>query len=220
MSRRQIQHLAVAFPAAIMAALVTTPALAHHFTGGEMHTFMQGLLSGLGHPILGFDHLFFICAMGAAAAYTGRALTAPLGFLAGMVGGCVLIMAGIPLPAVEFVIAASLVIAGGVLVSGRALGFVPAIVLFGIIGLFHGWAFGMVIVGQEAGMGASVVAGYLIGLATIQWVVAVGAGWIITRIASSAEAIQPRVAGAAVAGVGAFLVLEVVEGVVFTALGA
>ncbi|HET7409424.1 MAG TPA: HupE/UreJ family protein, partial [Paracoccaceae bacterium] len=94
---------------AAAAALLATPALAHHPMGGApMETFTDGLLSGVGHPILGFDHLFFIAAVGVAAAFTGRALTAPLGYIAGMLGGCVLIMAGVVLPAVEMVIALSL----------------------------------------------------------------------------------------------------------------
>ena len=34
---------------------------AHHpLAGKEMTTFLDGLLSGLGHPILGIDHFFFI----------------------------------------------------------------------------------------------------------------------------------------------------------------
>ncbi|HET7408654.1 MAG TPA: HupE/UreJ family protein, partial [Paracoccaceae bacterium] len=96
---------------------------------------------------------------------------------------------------------------------------VPAALLFGALGLFHGWAFGEAITGQEGGMAAAVVAGYLIGLAATQWAVAVGAGRAVRRIARSAGAIQPRLAGAAVAGVGAFLVLEAVEGAAFAALG-
>ena len=51
---------------------LTTPALAHHPLGGlPMDTFAHGLLSGIGHPMLGFDHLFFIALIGIAALYTG-----------------------------------------------------------------------------------------------------------------------------------------------------
>ena len=46
-------------------ALTATPALAHHpLAGAPMETFTHGMLSGIGHPILGFDHLFFIIAVG------------------------------------------------------------------------------------------------------------------------------------------------------------
>ena len=68
-------------------------------------------------------------------------------------------------------------------------------------------------------MGASVTAGYLIGLAAIQWAIAVAAGWLMKRIARSAASIQPRLAGAAIAGVGTFLILESAEGAILAALG-
>jgi len=66
-----------------VALLVTTaPALAHHPLAGQpMETFSQGLLSGIGHPLLGFDHLFFVIAVGVAALYTGFARTAPAAYI-------------------------------------------------------------------------------------------------------------------------------------------
>ena len=45
------------------------PALAHHPMGGRMPaTFTDGLLSGLGHPIIGLDHLAAVLAIGCLAA--------------------------------------------------------------------------------------------------------------------------------------------------------
>lgn len=205
---------------AAAAALTATPALAHHpLAGAPMETAVQGVLSGIGHPILGFDHLFFVAAVGVLAAVSGRALTGPLGYVAGMLGGCALIMAGIGLPAVELVIALSLLVVGALLMTGRGIGALQGAALFGVLGLFHGWAFGETITGQEGGMGAGIVAGYLLGLAVTQWAIAVGAGWAATRLGRAAGAIQPRLAGAAVAGVGAFLALEAVEGAAFAAMG-
>ena len=61
------------------AILAATPALAHHPLGGlPMETFSQGVMSGVGHPVLGFDHLFFVALMGLAAAFTGHLARAPL----------------------------------------------------------------------------------------------------------------------------------------------
>lgn len=203
-------------------ALTATPALAHHpLAGAPMETFAHGVLSGIGHPILGFDHLFFIIAVGIAAVCTGRALTAPLGYIAGMLGGVALILNGVALPAVELVIALSLLIAGAILMSGRGLALAASIGLFGLLGLFHGWAFGESLAAQEAGVGGGVIAGYLIGLAVTQWLIAVAAGYALRKIwgAVSADAIQSRLAGGVVAGVGAFLVLEAAEGAAFAALG-
>ncbi len=207
---------------AVAAALAATPALAHHpLNGMPMETFAHGVLSGAGHPVLGFDHLFFIIAVGIAALFTGRALTAPAGYITGMLGGCALVMGGVALPAVEFVIALSLVIAGAILMSGRALSLVAAVGLFGALGLFHGWAFGGAITGQEGGAATAVIAGYLIGLAAVQWIIAIAAGKLIARLMDTldATALPARLAGGMVAGAGVFLVLEAAEGSAFAALG-
>ena len=54
---------------ALAAALAAEPALAHHVMGGAMPaTFGQGLLSGLGHPIIGLDHLAALVGAGLVAA--------------------------------------------------------------------------------------------------------------------------------------------------------
>ncbi len=221
-----MKRLTIAAAAPLLAApllaipLLATPALAHHAMGGApMETLGQGLLSGVGHPVLGFDHLFFVAAVGIAAAFSGRPLTAPLGYVAGMLAGCALVVSGVALPGIEAVIALSLVVAGAVLMRGRALGAPAAMALFGFFGLFHGWAFGGTITGQEGGMAAPVIAGYLLGLAATQWAMAVGAGWLARRVAASAEAVGPRLAGGVVAGAGALLVLEAGEGAAFAALG-
>ena len=70
------------------ALLAATPALAHHPMAGQpMDTFVQGLMSGFGHPVLGFDHLFFVIAMGVAALFTTRRLMAPAAYVAAMLAG-------------------------------------------------------------------------------------------------------------------------------------
>lgn len=53
---------------AIPALLLTlAPASAHHVMDGQLpSTFAQGLLSGLGHPVIGPDHLAFLIAVGVA----------------------------------------------------------------------------------------------------------------------------------------------------------
>lgn len=194
-------------------ALTATPALAHHPLGGmPMETFAHGLMSGIGHPVLGFDHLFFVVAMGIAAAYSGHALRAPLAYIAAMLAGVVLVTLGVALPAAETMIVLSLLAIGGVVLSGRALSLTPALILFAGFGLFHGSAFGASVAGQEGGVGAAVFAGYILGLAAIQYAVAIAAGFAVRAIAPMASSVNARLAGAAVAGVGLFLSLEIIEG--------
>jgi urease accessory protein len=130
-----------------------------------------------------------------------------------MLVGCLLMSLGVGLPAKEIVIALSLLTLGGIVLSGRALGVAPALALFALFGLFHGSAFGDAIAGQEAAMGTQVLVGYLIGLGVTQYAIAVGAGWAAEKLwqATAATAVQARIAGAAVAGVGLFLTLENAE---------
>ncbi len=201
-------------------SLAATPALAHHPLGGlPMETFAHGLLSGVGHPLLGFDHLFFVLAMGIAATFTSARLTGPAAYIAAMLAGCGLMYAGIAMPLAETVIVISLLAIGGLVLSGRAIGAGTAIALFAVFGLFHGSAFGGSIAAQEGGVGGVVLIGYFIGLAALQYAMAILAGWAVRKLgASDAAAINARLAGAMVVGVGVFLALEIIEGPIVAAI--
>ncbi|MGF1501365.1 MAG: HupE/UreJ family protein [Paracoccaceae bacterium] len=205
-----------------LVSLVALPAAAHHPLGGlPMETFSHGLLSGIGHPLLGFDHLFFVAVMGIAAAFTGRRFVAPLGYLAAMIAGVALVVGGVALPFVEQAIAVSLLVLGGLVMAGRAIPLAGAVGLFALAGLFHGWAFGEALAGQEGGAPVAVTAGYLLGLAAVQYAIAVAAGLAVTAglRAATAQDMPARLSGAMAAGAGAFLCLEVLEGAAFAALG-
>lgn len=200
---------------AAAATLVASPALAHHpLNGLPMETFAHGLLSGIGHPVLGFDHLFFVVLVGIAALHTGRRLMAPAAYVAAMLAGCALMYAGVAMPLTEGVVVASLIVLGGIVLSGRALAPTSALAIFAAFGLFHGSAFGGSIAGQEGGAGGPVLFGYLLGLGAIQYAIALGAGWLAEKGlgATTASAVNARLAGAMVAGVGVFLALEIAEG--------
>src|SRR5512144_2426323 len=97
---------------AVAGALFTYDASAHIVYEAS------GWTSGIAHPFLGADHLLAMLAVGFWAAQTGgRALWAvPLAFASIMAGGALMAMAGIPLPAVESGVAAS-VLALGLLVA-------------------------------------------------------------------------------------------------------
>jgi len=207
---------------AITLAGASMPALAHHpLAGVEMTTFFHGLLSGIGHPLLGFDHLFFVVLVGVAAVYTGYARLAPAGYIAAMAVGCVAMTFGLALPGVEVVVALSLLVLGCIVLSGRSLGMSSALVLFAVAGLFHGAAFGESMAAAEASSTMQVLTGYLIGLGVLQYAICVGAGWVAVNIwqATEATAVPTRLAGAMVAGAGLFLSLEAAEGMAFAALG-
>ncbi len=196
-----------------MTAFATT-ALAHHPMGGETPaTLVHGLLSGIGHPIIGIDHLAFVIAIGLVAAYTRIRALLPLAFVMATVAGCGLIVAGFTLPAAEIVITASVVLLGIVAMLGRVIATPILVALLAASGLFHGWAYGEAIVGAET----TPLVAYLFGFAVTQFAIASGVAWGVVSIwkALDASALQPRLAGAMVAGVGLALLIETVEGMIF-----
>ncbi len=202
-------------------AAAATPALAHHpLSGQSMGSFAHGLLSGVGHPLLGFDHLFFVVLMGIVACYTGRARLATAVYVGAMLLGCLVTAFAGALSIAEPMVMLSLLFLGGVAVTGRALKARHAAALFAGAGIFHGMAFGESMASAEAGAATEVLFGYLLGLGVIQYLLALGAGRLMSRVlkADSALDMQPRLAGAAVLGVGLFLALEQAETVAFAAL--
>lgn len=198
----------------VTALFAATPALAHHPLGGTTpETFWHGFLSGLGHPVIGVDHFAFIVLVGLAAAFLAARKVTPLFFIAATVAGCLLAFGGIILPAAEIIIAASVVLAGAMVVSGRKFGAAPYAALFALAGLFHGWAYGGAIVGAET----TPLAAYLIGFSLIEYGIALGVMWITRSLwqAASPQALNPRLAGAVAAGLGAAFLIENIEGLIF-----
>jgi urease accessory protein len=173
------------------------PAEAHHMMGGRTpSTFTEGLLSGLGHPVIGLDHLAFIVAMGVAVGIAGLNLAIPALFIVASAIGVPIHVRGVTLPASEIWVALSVLLAGAVIALGRATSTAAWATLFGVAGLVHGYAFGESIYGAET----SPLAAYLIGLAVIQAVLATGVVLLARR--SRRDALKPRLAGAAIAGIG------------------
>src|SRR5262245_38936435 len=84
-----VKTLVVAATVIIELTLVSPAAFAHHFMGGQLpSTAWQGLLSGLGHPIIGIDHFAFTVAVGLMSQLAGRIVLLPLLFVTGSVLGC------------------------------------------------------------------------------------------------------------------------------------
>lgn len=130
--------------------LAATPGWAHHpFEGVEPQDFslVQGLVSGLGHPLLGTDHLVFLLAIVVMAVLTTRRWVLPL-LASGLAGSGLAVLVGATPepglgPALELVVSLSLVAAG--LVHG---GWLPAWVLLPLMGV-HGFLLGEPVIGAE-----------------------------------------------------------------------
>jgi urease accessory protein len=179
------------------------PAFAHHVMGGRLPaTFGEGLLSGLGHPVIGIDHLAFLVAVGVAVGVAGLNLLMPALFVVASAIGVALHVKGVNLPGAELMVAASVILVGALVARGAVTA--PALwgTLFAAAGLVHGYAFGESIFGAEA----SPLAAYLIGLVVIQSALAIGVAAVARR--SNVTAIAPRLAGAAVAGIGLAVLVQ------------
>src|SRR5262245_45761262 len=166
-------------PAVVVAATLATAlclatgASAHHVMGGATPaTLMQGLLSGFSHPIIGLDHLAFIVGIGLLAAIAGYGMMLPALFVLAMTAGIGLHLAGLDLPYVELLIAASVVLIGIAVSRGRT-GRGPWLEAgaFGLAGVLHGYALGETVIGAEA----TPLVAYIAGLAVTQLAIAYGA---------------------------------------------
>jgi urease accessory protein len=190
---------------AVPALLLTlAPASAHHAMGGKMPSnFAEGLLSGLGHPVIGPDHLAFLIAVGIAIGAGGLSLALPLVFVGASAVGVALHVSGMALPGAELIVAASVILAGFLLARGRAVPLSGWAALFGIAGLAHGYAYGESIFGAES----TPLFAYLLGLVAIQTALTIGIAMIARRGSANVSAIAPRLAGAAIAGVGAMALI-------------
>jgi len=200
------------FGAAVLSLLGSGSALAHHpLGGGTPETFMHGFLSGVGHPVIGIDHFAFVVAVGLVAAFAARRFVSPLAFVVATMVGCLLHFGGLMLPMSELLIAVSVLALGAVVLSGKRLSDLTQIAAFSVAGLFHGFAYGGAIIGAEA----TPLVAYLAAFSLTQFLIAAGVMVLVTAVWRSADvkAIQPRLAGALVAGVGLVFVWENVESI-------
>lgn len=135
-------------------------ALAHTGVDAGMH---HGFAAGFLHPLTGADHLAAMVAVGIWSALTARRwpalLAAPAAFLLMLLGGALLGMAGVSLPAVEPSIAVSLLVLGLLVMTRHRLPAPLAGVLVGLFALFHGHAHGHELAGESDA--ALVLAGML-----------------------------------------------------------
>jgi len=124
---------------AILIALWPASAFAH-IQQGEAAGFLTGFL----HPISGLDHVLAMVAVGLWGAQLGAPAiwVLPVAFPLVMAMGGMLGLMGVPVPGIEYGIAASAILLGAaVTLEVRASLFVTAL-LVGVFAIFHGHAHG------------------------------------------------------------------------------
>lgn len=155
---------------AILAAS-TLPAFAH-LNPAEHGSF----IAGVSHPLFGLDHILAMVAVGLwAALLGGRAVwMVPTAFVGTMMAGFAVALAGLGLPFVEPVIAASVVVIGLLALVALQVPTVVGMIMVGFFAFFHGYAHG----GELGEAGAlSFCAGFAISTALLHGLgVATGLG--------------------------------------------
>lgn len=170
-------------------AVLSASAFAHVGADAGSH---HGFLTGFTHPLTGLDHLAAMLAVGMWSAMTSRrSWAAPLSFAALLLVGALMAKSGVAFPAVEPMIAASLLVMGLLLATRQRLPAAAGALLVGGFALFHGAAHGNELAGPGAlaGMVASTALIHLAGLG-------------IGKAMQHRSAALPRWAGTAVAMVG------------------
>ena len=203
---------------ATAAFIVTTPAaFAHHAMGGDTPTtLLEGLVTGMAHPVIGLDHLAFTVAVGLLVAVAGAPLYVPLLFVAGTLLGCFAFLGGLTSELTEWFIVFSVLGLGLAVAAGHRRVRPLEMGLFALVGLFHGMAYAEGIVGAET----APLFAYLVGFAAIQAVIAVGVALAVRAIWQSERlALPARLAGAAVAGIGFTFAFEAAESLLLPAVG-
>ena len=181
-------------------ALLPLAASAHTGADAGLH---HGFLTGFLHPLTGPDHLAAMVAVGLWSALAARRawpdlLWAPLGFalmlLAGALGG----LAGLQLPAVEPMIAVSLLALGLLVATRQRLPGLAAAALVGAFAVFHGIAHGQELAGES---GAALTLAGMLAATVLLHAAGIAAGWSLRN----GHRWLPRFVGAAVALFGAAL---------------
>ena len=195
----------------ILLALGNAPAFAHHLMGGRTPaTFTEGLLSGLGHPVIGLDHFAAVVAVGCLAAAHRVASALAIGFVVAMMAGVALHLQGTTVPGAEILVALSVIFLGVFMLRGREVPTGVAFAMFAVVGLIHGYALGESIYGAEP----TPLYAYLLGLAAIQSAIALAAVQVTRLVSQRSAAMSPlRLVGAGIAGIGlAILMQQIVPG--------
>ncbi|MEM7758400.1 MAG: HupE/UreJ family protein [Cyanobacteria bacterium P01_A01_bin.40] len=178
------------------------PVLAHHPNGGAIpRNFTEGFLSGLGHPVIGIDHLVFVVAIGLLAALSfKRGIIMPAIFVIATALGTGIHLQGVNLPMPELVIAASVLVIGIFLTQKNQASLILLAVISAIAGIFHGYAYGESIVGAET----TALGAYLLGFCGIQLAISAIAYYCGSKIVnqSSKSTLLLRFAGLIISGIG------------------
>lgn len=192
--------LIVAALSLLSLALSSNLAVAHTGEG-----ISGGFLSGLAHPVFGWDHVVAMVAVGLWGAVLGRPAIwiLPIVFPLVMAFGAALGVAGISVPYIETGIALSGIVLGLLIVFLIKTPMPVAAVLVGLFAIFHGYAHG-----TELPDAANPIA-YAVGFVTATGLLHLAGILFGTLMASEAGKWVVRAGGAVIALVGVSFLLGI-----------
>jgi len=155
---------------------------------------------------MGLDHLAAMVAVGVWSGLAARRagpelLWGPLAFANMLLVGALMGLQGIDLPAVEPMIATSLLVIGLLVVVRLHVSAVATTVLIGLFAVFHGLAHGLELANTASAF--ETLAGMLCATVLLH-ATGLGLGWLLR----AAHVWVPRIAGGAVATFGSVLLLQ------------
>lgn len=186
---------------ALLLATVSSPASAH-LDPGQHGSFA----AGFSHPLFGADHILAMVAVGLWAALLGGAALwrAPSAFVGAMVLGFAAALSGFPLPFVEPVILASVIVIGLLAALALRVPVATSVAVLGVFGFFHGHAHG----GELGSAGTlSFAFGFVIATALLHATGLFLGLWLMRLAGEAAGKTATRAAGAMTALAGFWLVV-------------
>ena len=195
---------------AAAAAALPLSALAHvGADGGGHHHFLDSLTHAFAHPFTGADHLAAMLAVGTWSALTLPSLRtawrAPAAFVALLVAGALAGFAGLWVPGVEPMIAASVLVLGLLVLVQQKLPWGAAAALAGVFAFFHGAAHGFELAGDSGLAAIGALTGIALGSATLHI-----AGMVLGHAVMQRHQWVAKLGGAATAALGAFMLTKLV----------
>jgi urease accessory protein len=199
---------------ALIVGLIAFPATAsaHHLMGGKLPaSAVEGLLSGLSHPVIGLDHFFVVLAIGILSARMQDRVWIPGAFLLASLLGTAIHLGRIDLAGVQVVIAGSVVCFGAALAARRQGHRLALLVAAFGAGVFHGYTYAESIVGAEL----TPLVAYLVGFTAIQLAIAMAGGALAhaaPRLARSRRVLLARAFGTVMSLSGIVLLAKILIG--------
>jgi len=168
-----IRGAAKALGGAALALAMASTAQAHPGHGDS------GLWTGFNHPFTGLDHLLAMVAVGmwsVVALPKAWRLTGPALFLASLLLGAALAVAGVGMPGVEAGIALSVVALAALMLGARIMAPSIGLALVACAGVFHGYAHGLEMAGGHSFM--AYAAGFMLASALLHVAGLASGAWL------------------------------------------